>query len=57
MEIQTILDELYYNYYEYYCTVYIGYIEEAIINSLKDLKHKKNITIDDIHKNIKENYI
>jgi hypothetical protein len=57
MDIDSILNELYNKYYDYYNSVYIEYIKEAIINTMQDLKHVKNITIDDIHNNIKENYI
>jgi hypothetical protein len=42
-------------YYNYYCTVYIDFIIEAVELSVKDLKGCCDI--DALHKNIKENYI
>ncbi len=56
-QIKKIYSLLINNYYEYYCTVYYEFIMEAIANTLKDFKNKKTYDIDDIHKNIKENYI
>ena len=52
--IRQLLNDKYYNYY---CTVYYEYINEAIINTLKDLKNKDVLTIEDIHNNIINNYI
>lgn len=51
-------------YYNYYNTVYYTYIEEAIENTIKDLKIKESDLLSNtkdimlkIHNHIKENYI
>ena len=54
MTINQIINELYNRYYSYYSTVYIGILEEAVKNTLHDIK---TYDIDLIHKHIKENYI
>lgn len=55
-KIKKIYDLLLTNYYNYYCTVYCDYIIEAIKNTLKD-NYNKDLSIEEIHKYIKENYI
>lgn len=41
-------------YYNYYCTVYFGFIVEAVENSIKDIH---TYDIEKLHANIKEYYI
>ena len=55
MSIKSIITKLYKRHYNYYCTVFYGYLEEAVKNTLKDLKGCNDIEV--IHKHIKENYI
>ena len=55
-KIKTIYNLLLDKYYNYYCTVYYEYIIEAIKNTLKD-NYNKDLSIEEIHKHIKENYI
>lgn len=55
-DINIILELLQYKYYNYYCSVYYEFIKESIYNTFIDYKNKC-LTIDEIHKNIKENYI
>jgi hypothetical protein len=55
MSIKSIIAELYKCYYSYYYTVFYGYLEEAVKNTLKDLNGCNDIEA--IHKHIKENYI
>ena len=55
--IKTIYNQLVNKYYNYYATVYYEFIIESIKNTLDDFKSKSDYTIDDIHKNIIENYI
>lgn len=57
MNINYIISELYNEYYDYYCTVFIDFIKDAVINTLKDLYYINNLTIEKIHEHIKENYI
>lgn len=54
---KTIYNYLIDTHFNYYLTVYYEYIFEAIENTKKDFKNKIFYTIEDIHKNIKENYI
>ena len=54
---KTILSLLYDNFYNYYWDVYFEYINEAIENTKKDFSKKDFYNIEDIHKNIIENYI
>lgn len=51
-----IAEKLYYKYYNYYCTVYFDFIVEAVENTIKDF-HGEIKTLEEIHQNIKENYI
>ena len=55
-DINIILELLTYKYYNYYCSVYYEFIKEAIYNTFIDFKNK-DLSIEEIHKNIKENYI
>lgn len=55
--VSYIMELLYNNYYSYYNDVYYSYIQEAIKETLNDFKNKSFFTIEDIHKNIKNNYI
>ena len=56
-DINIILELLIYKYYDYYNSVYYEFIKESIYNTFIDFKTKKELTIDEIHNNIKENYI
>lgn len=56
-DIDIILELLIYTYYNYYNSVYYEFIKEAIYNTFIDYKSKKELTIEEIHNNIKENYI
>lgn len=47
--------ELLHNYYNYYCTVYFGFIVEAVKESCND--GSRWSTLKGLHKHIKENYI
>lgn len=55
--INDIMELLYNNYFSFYYDVYYKYIQEAIEETLKDFRNKSFFTIEDIHKNIKNNYI
>lgn len=57
MDIKEIYNELMEQYYNYYCTVYYEFILEAIKNTIKDFRNKKEYTIEEVHQNIIENYI
>lgn len=57
MTMTSIYEQLIDKYYNYYCTVYYEFILEAIKNTIEDFKNKSSYTIEDIHKNIIENYI
>lgn len=52
---EQIARELEYKY-NYYSSVYFGFIVEAVENTLKDFRMKVP-PLDEIHKHIKENYI
>ena len=52
-----IYNKLMDKYFDYYCTVWYEIVYEAINYTLQDFKNKKDYTIEDIHKNIIENYI
>lgn len=54
--IKKIYNLLINNYYNYYCTVYYSFIIEAIENTLEDNKNR-DLSIEEIHKYIKENFI
>lgn len=51
-----IYSDLLYNY-KYYNYVYYSYIQDIIKSTLQDLKNYDVLTLDQIHKHIKENYI
>ena len=53
--IKTIAKKLVFTYYEYYSTVYISFIWEAIEESRKD--GINILDIEKLHKHIKEYYI
>lgn len=57
MSIKKIYNDLMDLYYNYYWCVYYEIVQEAITNTLKDLKNDNDLTIEKIHKHIKENYI
>lgn len=44
-------------YSDYYCTVFYGFIDEAIENSWRDNGRKPFKTLEDLHNHIKANYI
>ena len=52
-----IYNQLMGKYFDYYYSVYYEIVYEAINYTLQDFKNRKNYTIEDIHKNIIENYI
>ncbi len=52
---EQIASELEYKY-SYYCSVYFGFIVEAVENTIKDF-YGEIKPLDEIHKHIKENYI
>lgn len=56
-DVNIILELLTYKYYNYYYSVYYEFIKEAIYNTFIDYKLKKELTLEEIHQNIKENYI
>ena len=56
-DIDIILELLIYTYYNYYNSVYYEFIKESIYNTFIDYKNKKELTLEEIHSNIKENYI
>ena len=51
-----IASNLYYTYYNYYCTVYFDFIVEAVENTIKDF-YGEIKPLKEIHQHIKENYI
>lgn len=51
-----IASNLYYKYYNYYCTVFFDFIVEAVQNTIKDYQGEV-IPLDEMHQYIKENYI
>lgn len=51
-----IASNLYYTYYNYYCTVFFDFIVEAVQNTITD-HYGEIIPLDEMHQYIKENYI
>jgi hypothetical protein len=53
--LRELANALYWKYNDYYWTVNINYLMEAVDNAIQDLQGV--VDLEDLHKCIKENYI